>query len=266
VFQRLVLAIFAIFLASSCSRQYEELEIPFVADLDGVAVGCGAIGPRPVLSDLRFYVSAPAFLDQEGSPVPAELVADGLWQQHDLALIDLEDGSDSCENGTAELNSVLKIRVPPGQYRGLKFVVGVPFDRNHSDPLQAAAPLGDPAMHWHWRSGYKFLRAGVVSESDDFWIHVGSTACEGTVRNITGCGRPNRSTVNLPDFIPGEDAVLIDIASFFAEVDLLDSEPSDCSSGPAESACEAPFRSLGIDFATGEGLGQQQVFRRRAGR
>ena len=77
------------------------------------------------------------------------------------------------------------------------------FDLNHDNPLTAEPPLDDPDMHWHWRSGYKFLRAGIRTATDGFWIHAGSAGCEGTVGNITGCRFPNRIDVFLPDFVPG---------------------------------------------------------------
>jgi uncharacterized repeat protein (TIGR04052 family) len=266
VSQRLLLTLSCVLLCSGCSEQHQELEIPFAAEFGGLAASCGPVESEPVLSDLRFYVSSPAVFNDRGRAVPVELVTDGLWQQSDIALLDLENGMESCENGTAELNTTLRILIPEGRFRGLQFTLGVPFDRNHADPLKAAAPLGDAAMHWHWRSGYKFLRSGMMSANDGFWIHVGSTACEGTVHNITGCNRPNRMTVSLPDFEPGSDTVVIDLAELLADTDLTDGVRSDCSSGPAETSCDAPFRALGIDFGSGSDIGTQRVFTRGAGR
>jgi hypothetical protein len=120
-------------------------------------------------------------------------------------------------------------------------------------------------MHWHWRAGYKFLRAGIRTADDGFWIHLGSTGCEGTVRDITGCRFPNRVDILLPEFLPGEDTVVVDLAALLVETDLLDAEATDCSSGPAEQSCKAPFRALGLDFETGSAPDTQDVFRRRAG-
>jgi len=136
----------------------------------------------------------------------------------------------------------------------------VPFSLNHANPMTAGPPLDDSDMHWHWRSGYKFLRAGVRTEKDGFWIHVGSTGCEGTVGHITSCRSPNRIQIELPEFTPGESAVAIDLAALAAGIDLDDGEPGDCSSGPAESSCVAPFGALGINHSTGEQAGTQSVF------
>jgi hypothetical protein len=89
-------------------------------------------------------------LDQEGNSAAVVLDEDGFWQQHDLALLDFEDGQGACSNGTTATNIRLSGRVRSGSYEGLRFTVGVPFDRNHSDPLTALPPLGPlapPGQH-----------------------------------------------------------------------------------------------------------------------
>ena len=245
-------------LAASCSKPYLGLKIPFVATWGGKTIQCTDSGIA--LSDLRFYVSEIELIDASGSPHALELHEEIPWQQPDLALIDLENGQGACINGTGDTYAYLVGSVPPGEYQGLRFTVGVPFDRNHANPLKAPAPLDDPAMHWHWRSGYKFIRAGVATPDDGFWIHVGSAGCEGTVGNISGCRFPNRVTVELSQYMPNSDSISVDLKSLFEGVDIDDGEATDCSSGPAESACISPFAALGIDFETGNRLGRQQVF------
>lgn len=209
---------------------------------------------------MRFYLSSVQLLDRDGKAFDLELHSDLPWQQSDLALIDLEDGQGPCANGTADVTAYLEGDVPPAVYQALRFTVGVPFDRNHANPLTAEAPLDDPAMHWHWRSGYKFMRAGVRTVGDSFWLHVGSAGCEGTVRHISGCRFPNRVDAELNGFVPNRDTVAIDLQALFAGVDFSDGEPGDCSSGPAEAACVAPFAALGIDFGSGKRSGRQRVF------
>ena len=44
---------------------------------------------------------------------------------------------------------------------------------------------------------------------------------------------------------------------------VADGEGSDCSSGPAETSCVAPFRALGLDHATGGVSGPQRLFTRQ---
>lgn len=243
--------------ATGCSSPEMQLRIPFVAHFDGQEIGCSRSTTGLSLSDLRFFVSSVRAIRDDGVAVDLVLQPDNQWQLADLALLDLEDGTGACDNGTPPTNKVLRGTLPAGEYRGLLFTVGVPFELNHADPLLAAAPLDDTAMHWHWRAGYKFMRAGVRTADDGFWFHLGSTGCEGTVQNITGCRFPNRVEVLLPEFVPGGDSVAVDLAALVGA--------TACSSGPAEQSCEVPFRALGLDFATGFFLDTQNVFHRRAG-
>jgi uncharacterized repeat protein (TIGR04052 family) len=243
---------------AACSDSRLGVKIPFTAVFGNQTVACDS--PDTALSDLRFFVSDLALLDHEGRQVPILLDDQYQWQQEDLALIDLENGGGACQNGTTEVYSYLVGSVPAGEYKGLVFTVGVPFVPNHANPLMAVTPLDIGAMHWHWRSGYKFLRAGIRTSTDRFWIHLGSAGCEGTTANVTGCRFPNRVAVELPEFMIRRDTIAIDLETLFAGVDFLDGEPGDCSSGPAETSCAAPFLALGIDHKSGRAVDRQQVF------
>ena len=248
--------------AAGCARPDTSLSIPFVAEYAGVPVRCaGDAGIQ--MTDLRFYVSGLRLRDETSSWRQVSLDDDDAWQRPDLALIDLEDGTGSCANGTSDTHTSITGRIEAGSWRGLEFTLGVPFTSNHGDPLGAAPPLGDAAMHWHWRGGYKFLRAGLRSENDSFWIHLGSTGCRGTIGNITSCDAPNRVTVRLDEFVPG-DAIVIDLAALVAGGALEDGIVTDCSSGPAETSCLASFRAVGLDHASGQAAGMQQLFSSRA--
>lgn len=224
------------------------VEIPFQVTWGGEPISCD--DANLALTDLRFYASNLELLTVDGD----------VHVLRELALIDLENGQGTCQNGTTETNRKVSGSVPVADYAGLRFTLGVPFALNHADPLAAQPPLDDPAMHWHWRSGYKFLRAGVRSENDGFWIHVGSAGCQGTVGNITDCRFPNRVAVELDEFDLGKQSVAIDLEALFKGINLADGERSDCSSGPPEDTCIAPFRAFGIDFASGQRLDVQQVF------
>jgi hypothetical protein len=61
------------------------------------------------------------------------------------------------QNCTTEL----QIPVPSGSYTGVKFYVGLDSATNHQDVtvLDAAHPLHNEDMHWHWAPelGYKFM-------------------------------------------------------------------------------------------------------------
>ena len=248
-------------LAVSCGQPRSDVEIVFAARFADESITCSSGSGTVSLTDLRFYVHDVELRSSEGEWRPVTLDIDPTWQQPDLAMIDLENATSGCMNGTAETRPAIAGSIRNDNYRGIRFTLGVPFDRNHADPLTAAGPLDDSAMHWHWRSGYKFLRAGVETNDDGFWIHLGSTGCEGTVGNITGCRSPNRVEVELAEFVPGDSEVIFDLAALLAGTDLDNAAPGDCSSAPAESTCGAPFAALGLDFESGTTLPDQRVFR-----
>lgn len=232
------------------------MPVHFAAAWGEQPLGCTTPAGPVELSDLRFFVSELEFLLADGSRVPTELAGNGRWQAKEVALVDLEDASASCFNGTPDTNDTLLARVPETDYRGLRFVVGVPFAMNHADPLSASAPLDDTSMHWHWRSGYKFLRAGARRPDGRFLLHLGSAGCEGTVPEIRGCRYPNRITVELEDWQPGM-TIAVDLQSLLRE---RGSSPGDihCESSPADPDCRALMPALGLDAAS---AGSQQLFR-----
>lgn len=250
-------------LCAACGKQDVDIYIPFVVKFAGADINCHAEGDV-WLTDLRFYVSDVQLIDKDGRETRLRLHDDEIWQRNDLALLDLEHGSAECVNGTGGINQALRGTAAEGEYIALRFTVGVPFELNHLDPLKATVPLDDAAMHWHWRGGYKFLRAGIRSADDSYWVHLGSTGCEGTIQNITHCSAPNRVTVQIDDLVPGRDGVVVDLAELVAPDALDDGTASDCSSGPSELSCVHAFDALGLDHATGEQSGAQRIFSRLA--
>ena len=56
--------------------------------------------------DFRFYVHDVRLIDDSGAEVPVALTQDGLWQYEGVALLDFEDRSGTCANGTVPLNDV----------------------------------------------------------------------------------------------------------------------------------------------------------------
>jgi uncharacterized repeat protein (TIGR04052 family) len=250
-----------VLLLAACGRSGQPIEIPFAAQYGDAPVRCDLAAGDLRLTDLRLFVHDLRLLTPGGREVPVELPDRSPWQGGAVALLDLEDGTGACRNGTAAMNASVQGIVPPGEYRGLAFRIGVPASRNHADPLRAPPPLNQSAMHWHWLTGYKFLRAGIAGEDDGFWIHLGSTLCDGTAATPKGCAHANLPQIVLTDFRPGTDIIIFDLAPLAATADLTDATPSDCSSGPTEPACAAPFRALGLDFASGEATGTPAVVR-----
>lgn len=231
-------------LTAGCSESRIPVSLPFEAAYDGQAISCSSDGVA--LSDLRFFVSEVTVETTDGERLDVPFAPDESWQNRSVALIDLEEGDGACRDGTVESNATLNLLWPDADVRRLALTIGVPFADNHADPLAAAPPLDDSAMHWHWRSGYKFLRAGIDTGDDGYWLHLGSTGCEGTTGNITGCKQPNRVTFELDGFVAGRSAAVVHLDRLFAGIDLTDGTPADCVSGPMETSCEIVFANLGL--------------------
>lgn len=244
-----------------------EVTIRFALRADGVDVGCddtlalGADGTEITLSDARFYVHGVTLTGPDGD-APLTLAQDETWQLDDIALLDFEDGTGACSNGNALLNDVVVGTVPAGTYTGLSFIVGVPFERNHDDVATAPAPMSYSAMFWNWQGGYKFIRLEGTNAGDGMRLHLGSTMCEGTAGDISGCGRPNRPEVTFDTFDAAGDVVVLDIAALWADSALAANTPDTspgCMSAPDDPDCNEVFGTLGID-AQGMGTAAQTAF------
>ena len=237
------------------------MEVHFDLQFDGQPINCDTETAPVRLTDLRFYVHNLRFVTADQQEIPLNLVADGLWQNDRVALIDFENGEGACLNGSADLNRIARGSHSGGPISGLAFDIGVPAELNHADPLRAAPPLAYTEMHWHWASGYKFMRAGIETDNDSFFLHLGSSRCEGTIGDIQGCASANRPQVRLTDFDPNVNTVVLDLEELVGAVNLHDGVRSECMSGPANDECREPFVMLGIDFDSGITVGPASVFR-----
>ena len=240
----------------SCTRESSDIAISFAVAWHGQPIRCTAPADGVSLTDARFYVADLVVHGKGGEEWPVVLDVDGAWQNELVGLIDLENGQGDCLNGSAAVNDSVRGRYAGDDVSGVSFVLGVPDSINHNDPMLAGAPLNYTEMHWHWASGYKFVRAGVATDAGSVFLHLGSSRCEGTIGNILGCRSANRPQVRIDDFDPERDQVVIDLGVLFDAVELSNGERSSCMSGPAETACTAMFEALGIEFASGDHVGQ----------
>jgi len=232
-------------------------EIPFEVRAFGVRVECAADAVRGggvELRDLRLFVHDVQLVDAGGSEVSAPLVADGTFMTDDVALLDFENGRGSCAGGTSRMSAVLRVRAPRGDYRGVRFRVGVPFAANHANPATAHAPLDAGTMHWGWRAGYEFVRFEAVHAGRTSRFHLGSTGCEGTFSNITRCEREDRPRVSLDGFREGR-TVVVALDRFLANAD-----DAICMSAPGDPACPAYFAALGLDPVRGTATASAGLF------
>ena len=133
-------------------------------------------------TDFRLYVSNAALLDEDGNAVPIELEQDGKWQYQNTTLLDFEDGTGVCDNGTSETRTTVVGYVPQGDYEQLQFTLGVPKNLNHKDAAIAPSPLNLTSMWWNWQGGYKFLRVDL--ENDQVISDVANTVTVNQDQNV----------------------------------------------------------------------------------
>lgn len=244
----------------SCGHSQQDFAIRFAAGYGDQPLHCSGELKSTQLVDLRFFVSDLFLLNDDGTEVPLQLIPDQLWQNETISLIDLEDGSGACQNGTAATNTVVTGRAPAGEYHGLRFTLGVPEELNHGDPLIAAAPLTDTAMHWHWRSGYKFLRAGLQRGTERYRLHLGSARCHGVIGNLQGCDAGNRVDVLHSEFDSDSERLVFDFAKLLAEFHQQEEALQDCEMGPDETACDGYRVVLGL-AEDGSSIRPTSIFR-----
>jgi uncharacterized repeat protein (TIGR04052 family) len=229
--------------------------------------GIGTTGSRITPRDFRLYVHNIRLIDETGKSVPVELEQDGKWQLDDVALLDFEDGAAGCVNGTPDLNDRVVGHVPAGRYSGLRFTVGVPFNKNHTDLTTQPSPLNLTALNWVWNAGRKFVRLDFSSTGmpRGYAIHLGSTGCTPNETKITiptQCSEPNRPDIELTGFDPSRDVVVADLAALLKDSNVDSNQEhtaAGCMSDPNDSDCAPLFANLGLPFA-GKPVARQSFF------
>ncbi|MCC2096999.1 MAG: metallo-mystery pair system four-Cys motif protein [Hyphomicrobiales bacterium] len=270
------------------------MRIKFAAEFGGKPFSCaskadsiGSAKTSVLPADFRLFVSNVALVDKNGNSVPVQLDQDGKWQYRNLALLDFENGAGACANGTADMRNIVTGKVPLGQYKGLRFEIGVPFEMNHQDPTLARSPLNLTSMFWTWQGGYKFIRIDMLTSgkpamkggmkpamphsgamkgamkghghsggqqpASGFSIHLGSTMCKATSRTSapTSCANGNRIAVEYKNFDPAKNVVVFDPAPVVAQVDVsknTSGTSAGCMSFPNDPECNAVMPQLGLAY------------------
>ncbi|MDF2696595.1 MAG: hypothetical protein K0S65_4978, partial [Labilithrix sp.] len=256
------------------------------------ATGMGATAATIEPLDFRLYVHDVRLIGAGGEEVPVSLTDDGKWQYKGLALLDFEDKSGTCANGTTDVNTTLKGGAPAGTYTGLKLKIGVPFELNHADVATAPSPLNLSGLFWSWNGGYKFARidgrspamggtmdggmsmdagmsmdGGMMMDDSVFSIHLGSTECEGEPASggaVSSCGKPNVGEVVLTGFDPTKKTILVDYKALLAGSDLTKDKGGapGCMAGANDPECPNILSHLGVNPTTGQpDATQQALFR-----
>ena len=276
--------------AASSAAAPQAVTVRFAAQINGQPFACGqsyaGVGTtRSTVtpSDYRFYVSDVSLVDEAGRAVPVTLAQDGVWQLDNIALLDFENGSGPCRNGTTGMNTEVRGTVPAGRYVGLRFTLGVPFARNHGDPTVAPSPLNLTAMFWNWQGGYKFVKFDTASSglqaapaaagaghggaaASGFSVHLGSTMCAAASRTEAPkaeCTNPNRVAVAFERFDATKQTVVADIGAVLAganvDVNAPNTSPG-CMSFPGDADCPPVMGALGLAYGGAAAFGPQRLF------
>lgn len=241
------------------------VSIPFVAKVNGAAFDCNStyhgVGSTQATwqpKDLRFYVSQVRLVRQGGEVVDVTMLDDDMFQRHNVALLDFENKSGLCQNGTTQTHTVILGEAPEASdYVGLRFVVSVPFAANHADASTAQSPLDQAGMFWSWQSGYKFFSLeGYVNGHSGHNVHIGSTGCEMSSPNVVSrCSAPNEIQVNFDKFGWDSQSVVLDIGKLLATSDVA--AGMGCMAEANNAACAPFFAAFGL---SGGASAQQSVF------
>lgn len=210
----------------------------------GIGVTQSTITPR----DFRFYIHNVRLIDEAGNAIPIELKQDGKWQFDNVALLDFEDATGACRNGTPDTHREIEGTVPAANYRGLRFTLGVPEEKNHTDLTAMPSPLNLTAMSWTWNAGRKFARLDFSSTGAPrgYTLHLGSTGCAPD-GSRTKCRAPNRSEIEIPAFDPAHDVVLADLKALLKDTNV-DEAGDGCMSSPDTPACGPLLANFGRTF------------------
>lgn len=218
---------------------------------DGEALSCSAAGSLDgetlTLFDAGVFFSAPRWVLADGSTSEARFVADGAFQQPEVALVDFAPREGDCSNATPAAHQEVTLEAPPEGVRALRVDLGVPFALNHLDPGEAAPPLDSVAMHWSWRAGYKFVKFDARWGERQVRVHLGSTDCEGPMDAIASCARPCRAMVDIP-WDPEGMVWTLDVAPWLRA--NASEERITCMAEPDTPACVPVLEALGLDAAT----------------
>jgi len=249
---------------------FEDVTIEFQGMVGDQTFVCGSQYENLGLSndtifpaDFRLYLHNIRLIDDQGREVLVGLTQDGAWQLEDLVLLDFENKQTPCNLGTVQTNSTVHGKVPPGNYKGIRFSLGVPFRLNHAPASSPPSPpLTLSAMFWSWQGGFKFLR--IDEALDTVRVHLGSTGCVAlSPTSVSHCERPNVGEIFLPKFDPATDIIAVDMKALLADSDLQVNQvdtPPGCMSTPDDSDCAPIMQNLGVNFANGMPDPSRQTF------
>ncbi|MGJ1189894.1 MbnP family protein [Sphingobacterium siyangense] len=183
------------------------------ADSPAASTNTSASGQLHQFSELKYVISNIRLIKADGSEIPYNVN-------------DLDKGAAVIDQAkAATLNYVLS-NIPVGEYKQIKFGLGVKQEINTLDQLRfpvfyATAGANDTKMHWEWGTGYRFTKLEGFYDADhkELSIHTGSTingtnGDESTYKQ--GVDAYRDITLNLPSLVTvGKSVPQINIRADF---------------------------------------------------
>src|SRR5690606_21858922 len=141
-------------------------------------VNTSASGQEHRFSELKYVVSNIRLVKADGTEIPYNIN-------------DLDKGAAVVNQAKPQSLDYVLTNIPVGEYKELKFGLGVKQELNTLDELRfpnfyAAAGANDTEMHWEWGTGYRFTKLEGFWDGDkkQLSIHTGSTI-QGSEGNFT---------------------------------------------------------------------------------
>ena len=183
------------------------------ADSPAASTNTSASGQLHQFSEQKYVISNIRLIKADGSEIPYNVN-------------DLDKGATVIDQAkAATLNYVLS-NIPVGEYKQIKFGLGVKQEINTLDQLRfpvfyATAGANDTKMHWEWGTGYRFTKLEGFYDADhkELSIHTGSTingtnGDESTYKQ--GVDAYRDITLNLPSLVTvGKSVPQINIKADF---------------------------------------------------
>ena len=201
------------------------------------------------IEQLQFFISDIEFGSEKPGWQKANL-AQTPFQAHDTVLLGTNCRAAKLQNTTSHTDN-WAIEFEPSRVitesSRIRFTLGVPFQRNHLNPISQVSPLNIPSMFWVWQTGHKFIRLEMANKNEQWLFHLGSTGCKSAsvMRTpVQPCRYPNTFTFELPMAkTTGNDLVLtVDLAQLLANVEL--SRLTNCQSEQDVESCQQLFSNL----------------------
>ena len=148
------------------------------ANSANATVNTSAEGQAHQFSELKYVISNIRLIKADGSEFPYHIN-------------DLDKGAAVIDHSKAQTLDYVLSNIPAGEYKQIRFGLGVKQDLNTLDELRfpkfyAAAGANDTEMHWEWGTGYRFTKLEGFWDTDKkvMSIHTGSTI-QGTEGDFT---------------------------------------------------------------------------------